>query len=135
MIIAVDFDGTIVEHRYPDIGRERPFAIDTLSRLQSQGHIIILWTIRRGEYLKAAVEFCESKGLRFNAVNRNYGISEDVCFTGKVCADIYIDDRNVGGLPDWGTIYEIIQTGETFESYYESHEYPKPRKPFWKLWQ
>lgn len=133
MIIAVDFDGTIVEHRYPEIGKERPFAIDTLRRLQSEGHILVLWTIRRGERLAAAVEFCEKRGLRFNAVNRNYGAPDDEPFCGKVYADIYVDDRNVGGLPDWGVIYTVIHDGETFESYYDTHDNPSPRKSFWKL--
>ncbi len=54
MIIAVDFDGTIVEHKYPKIGREKPFAIDTLRRLAGEGHKIILWTSREGELLEDA---------------------------------------------------------------------------------
>ena len=43
MTIAVDFDGTIVEHRYPEIGEERPFAIDTLKMLIKDRHKLILW--------------------------------------------------------------------------------------------
>ena len=46
MIIAVDFDGTIVEHKYPAIGRELPFAIETLRKLQSERHKLILWTVK-----------------------------------------------------------------------------------------
>ena len=42
MIIAIDFDGTIVEHKYPEIGREIPFAIETLKRLQADRHKLIL---------------------------------------------------------------------------------------------
>ena len=44
MIIAVDFDGTIVEHKYPEIGRELPFAIETLKKLQQERHRLILWS-------------------------------------------------------------------------------------------
>ena len=51
MVIAVDFDGTIVEHRYPAIGKELPFAIETLQKLASEGHRLILWTVREGKYL------------------------------------------------------------------------------------
>ena len=51
MIIAVDFDGTIVEHRYPAIGRELPFAIETLKKLAKEGHRLILWTVREGRLL------------------------------------------------------------------------------------
>ena len=46
MIIAVDFDGTIVEHKYPEIGRELPFAIETLKKLQQERHRLILWSVR-----------------------------------------------------------------------------------------
>lgn len=45
MIIAVDFDGTIVEHKYPEIGRELPFAIETLKKLQQERHRLILWSV------------------------------------------------------------------------------------------
>ena len=72
MIIAVDFDGTIVEHKYPHIGKEIPFAIATLKKLQTEHHILILWTVREGKFLKEAIEFCRKKGLEFYAVNRNY---------------------------------------------------------------
>ena len=67
MIIAVDFDGTIVEHKYPEIGKEIPFAITTLKRLQAQHHILILWTVREGKLLEDAVEYCRSRGLEFYA--------------------------------------------------------------------
>ena len=56
MKIAVDFDGTIVEHRYPQIGKEIPFAIDTLKMLQQEGHWLILWSVREGKLLEDAVE-------------------------------------------------------------------------------
>ena len=58
--IAVDFDGTIVEHKYPEIGKEVMFAIQTLKALQEQGHQLILWTYRSGKELDEAVEFAES---------------------------------------------------------------------------
>ena len=51
MTIAVDFDGTIVEHRYPEIGKEKPFAIDTLKKLIAQRHQLILWSVREGKLL------------------------------------------------------------------------------------
>lgn len=65
MVIAVDFDGTIVEHRYPRIGREIPFAITTLRRLQAEHHQLILWTVREGRLLDEAVAFCRERGLEF----------------------------------------------------------------------
>ena len=98
MTIAVDFDGTIVENKYPDIGKERDFAIQTLRTLQREGNRIILFTSREGEKLDAAVEFCHKRGLDFYAVNSNQ--PDDALFrhqTSKVIADLYIDDRNLGG--------------------------------------
>ncbi|MBR4524984.1 MAG: hypothetical protein IKP15_05505 [Bacteroidales bacterium] len=109
MIIAVDFDGTIVENKYPDVGKERPFAIQTLRTLQQEGNRLILFTSREGEELDAAVKYCHDRGLDFYAVNSNQ--PDDALFkhhTAKVIADLYIDDRNLGGIPDWPTIYEVI---------------------------
>ena len=118
MVIAVDFDGTIVEHRYPSIGKELPFAIETLRKLAEEGHRLILWTVREGQCLDEAVEFCRNRGLEFYAVNRDYPEEEkevNSSFTRKIKADLWIDDRNLGGLPDWGTIYEMIQNDLTYE--------------------
>ena len=112
MSIAVDFDGTIVQDKYPAIGRERPFAIDTLRTLASEGHRLILWTSREGKQLEEAVEFCRARGLEFYAVNSNYpagGLFSDAPGQPvKIKAHLYIDDRNLGGIPDWGTIYTMI---------------------------
>ena len=107
MIIAVDFDGTIVEHQYPAIGPEKPFAIETLKKLVEEQHRIILWTVREGKLLEDAVRFCRERGLEFYAVNRNYPEEKDYSER-KIRADLWIDDRNLGGLPDWGNIYRII---------------------------
>ena len=139
MIIAVDFDGTIVEHRYPSIGKELPFAIETLRKLAAEGHRLILWTVREGRYLDEAVEFCRSRGLEFYAINRDYPEEEqdrNNHFTRKLKADLWIDDRNLGGLPDWGTIYEMIRHRLTYEDLmhrYESNEtYSSPKKNFFQ---
>ena len=125
MVIAVDFDGTIVEHRYPLIGKELPFAIDTLRKLSQDGHKLILWTVREGQYLDDAVEFCKSRGLEFYAVNRDYpeeNLGNNNHYTRKLKADLWIDDRNLGGLPDWGTIYEMINNNLTYEDLINRYE-------------
>lgn len=109
MIIAVDFDGTIVEHRYPKIGKERLFAFETLRALQKQGHLLILWTFRAGKELDEAVEFCKKNGIDFFAVNKSYPEEEyDASLSRKINADLFIDDRNIGGFPGWGEIYQIL---------------------------
>ena len=113
MIIAVDFDGTIVEHEYPRIGKPIPFALDVLRKLQQeQNHKLILWTMREGPLLQEAIDYCEKNGVYFYAHNKNY--PEEELQEGdprKIGADIYIDDRNIGGLLDWGLIYNILKTG------------------------
>ena len=109
LIIAVDFDGTIVEHRYPSIGRIRPLAFETLSKLQTKGHRLILWSHRAGKRLDEAVEFCLSNGIEFYAVNKNFPEEVwDENDSRKILADIYIDDRNLGGIPSWEEILKMI---------------------------
>ena len=119
MTIAVDFDGTIVEHRYPKIGEERPFAIETLKMLQKERHQIILWTVREGILLNEAVEWCRERGLEFYAVNKDY--PEEICdanknsnYSSMLKADVFIDDRNIGGMLDWGQIYHMIMDHKDF---------------------
>ena len=118
MTIAVDFDGTIVTHEYPNIGKEIPFAVQTLKMLQADGHKIILWTVREGDLLRDAIQWCREKGLEFYAANKDYPEEEEQNnnhYSRKLKADIWIDDRNIGGLPDWGTIYQIIKNKKTYE--------------------
>ena len=117
MVIAVDFDGTLVTHEYPRIGKPIPFAIQTLIKLQQEDHHqIILWTVREGDLLQEALDYCKSKGLEFYAVNSNYPEEKpEERENRKVVADIYIDDRNLCGLPEWGVIYNMIHTGHPWE--------------------
>lgn len=139
MTIAVDFDGTIVRHRYPAIGAEVPFAVQTLKMLAQEGHQLILWSVREGDLLQEAVDWCRERGLEFYAVNRDFP-EEDVAknrnFSRKLKAELFIDDRNVGGLPDWGTIYHMIHEKKSMEQVIleqlgEARE--KPKKKHW--WQ
>ena len=111
MTIAVDFDGTIVEHKYPEIGEEKPFAVQTLRMLIAERHKLILWSVREGELLDEAVNWCRERGIEFYAINRDYPeetLSNNDHFSRKLKVDVFIDDRNLGGLPDWGTIYHMI---------------------------
>lgn len=119
MIIAVDFDGTIVEHEYPKIGRPIPFAIETLLQLQKEGHTLLMWSVRSGRLLQEAVDYCESKGLKFYAANKNHPEEDAVKASRKLDAELFIDDRNLGGLPDWGVIYHAIKAMEKGETSFE----------------
>ncbi len=116
MTIAVDFDGTIVTHEYPKIGKEIPFAIHALKKLQTEGHhILILWTVREGYLLDEAVEFCRERGLEFYAVNSEFPENDFEGSSRKLPVDLFIDDRNLGGLPDWGIIYQMIMSGNPWK--------------------
>ena len=107
--IAVDFDGTIVEHAYPAIGKEKLFAFRTLQELDKMGASLILWTFRTGKELQEAVEFCRKNGIEFYAVNKSYPEEIfDETVSRKIHADIFIDDRNIGGLPGWGEIWHML---------------------------
>ena len=141
MVIAVDFDGTIVEHRYPEIGREIPFAIDTLKMLIADRHKVILWTVREGKLLDEAVEWCRERGVEFYAVNKDYPEEKKEYnnhFSRKIKAEVWIDDRNLGGLPDWGEMYTMIKEHKSFEDMIaearktrlSDHSAPK-RKSWW----
>ena len=144
MLIAVDFDGTIVEHRYPEIGPERPYATQVLKMLIEERHQIVLWTMRDGKLLEDALKWCEERGVTFYAVNRDtserFGSDRNKDLSCKLNADIFIDDRNIGGLPSWTTIYQIIKTGKTYkqlimENVRSREEETKPPVPSWMFWK
>ena len=100
MTYAIDFDGTLADHDYPDIGREVPHAFEWLKRLQEAGVRLILWTMRSdtggdGETLTQAVEWCRERGVEFWGVNRN---PEQSSWTSspKAYAQRYVDDSAFG---------------------------------------
>ena len=113
-IIAVDFDGTIVENAYPKIGKPLLFAFEILKKLQQEGYTLILWTYRSGARLEEAVAFCKKNGIEFYAINKSY--PEEVyteSLSRKIQADIFIDDRNIGGMLGWGEIYQQLSSKKT----------------------
>lgn len=136
MIIAVDFDGTIVEHRYPEIGEELPFATYTLRKLIDDRHQLILWTVRRGKLLEEAVQWCKDHGIEFYAINKSFPEEEigEKGLYSKVNADLFIDDRNLGGLPNWPIMYKMINENKTWKDIYTlnvEEEEPKRKKKGW----
>ncbi len=138
MTIAVDFDGTIVEHAYPEIGREIPFATDTLRMLIEDRHQLILWSCREGDLLQDAIDWCHERGVDFYAVNRDFpeeDIERNEHFSRKLKVDLFIDDRNIGGLPDWGTIYRMISEHKTWRDIIRERRGTDPEPPKKKWWQ
>jgi hypothetical protein len=119
LTIAVDFDGTCVDHLYPDIGRSVPHAVDSLREIARRGHRIILWTMRSGDELDRARQWFEEWCIPLHGVNEN---ADQRTWTKspKVYAHHYIDDAAVGcplrenprhgGRPyvDWQRVMEIL---------------------------
>lgn len=135
LVIAVDFDGTIVEHKYPEIGEEMLFAFSTLKALEKQGHTLILWTYRTGKELDEAVEYCRKNGIEFYAVNKNFPEEkfDAATMSRKIIADVYIDDRNVGGFLGWSKIWEELGPGNTKLDQKYPHELQKEKSLMEKI--
>ena len=129
MTIAVDFDGTIVEHDYPKIGKPIPMALEVLRKLrEEERHKLILWTMREGSLLQEAVDYCEKNGVYFYACNKNYPEEDTQNGTPrKIAVDLFIDDRNIGGLLNWDVMYKIIKSGSnTVQDFYRIENSPRP---------
>lgn len=101
LVIAVDFDGTLCEYAFPEIGEQTEYQknlMDTLISMRNEGHKIILWT-NRGDnekypVLTQAVEWCKERGLEFDAVNSNLPDQKKLSgYSPKIMADYYIDDK------------------------------------------
>lgn len=95
MIIAVDFDGTCVDHRYPDVGADVPGAVESLREMVEAGASLILWTMRSGEPLQDAVRWFERHNIPLLGVNEN-PTQKAWTTSPKQYAHIYIDDAAFG---------------------------------------
>ena len=97
MIICVDFDGTLCEHKFPEIGKPYSLIINKLIERRKNGDKLILWTCRDGKVLHEAVEWCKERGLEFDAVNDDLQeIKDNFTYkSNKVYGDVYLDDRNI----------------------------------------
>ena len=111
MIIAIDFDGTIVADQYPEIGQLKPNAKEVISKLKQEGHYIIIWTCRTSHRMHQVHDFLLEQQIPFDRINKSnpdnvakYGLD-----TRKVYADVYIDDKSITELPEWDEIYILIQ--------------------------
>lgn len=130
MIIAVDFDGTIVEDAYPKIGEPVLFAVDTLLEMQRARHQLILWTTRTGKPLEEAVNWCKDQGIEFYAVNKSYPEEKmDATVSRKINCDIFISSKNVGEFMGWGEMWQEIQRLEGRGL----HEVEKPKSLIQRL--
>lgn len=95
IVVAVDFDGTIVTHEYPEIGKPLPYAIETLKKITEAGGKLILYTMRDGQTLKDAIKYCQDNGVTLWSANVNPD-QHTWSASRKVYANIYIDDAALG---------------------------------------
>jgi len=116
-IISCDFDGTLATKSYPECGELIEHAKEAVNALYDAGHYIIIWTCRMDESLDLCREFLAKHGIKHHIVNehhpemiRHYGNN-----TRKISADIYIDDKQVGGLPPWSEIMKILKEQHDIE--------------------
>ena len=95
MYIAIDFDGTCVDHRYPDVGEDAPLAVQTMKELVADGHLLILWTMRSGRFLGDANDWFKDRGIPLFGSQKNP--TQDRWTSSPKChADVYIDDAALG---------------------------------------
>ena len=110
MIIAIDFDGTLCNSQYPALGRPMPGATKVMQELKDAGHYLIIWTCRTGDHLRDAINWLLEHQIPFDRVNDHS--PENVAIYGeggqKIYADVYIDDKNLGGFPGWYMVRNIL---------------------------
>ncbi len=111
MVIAIDFDGTIARTKYPTILGEVPGAKEAMEQLHNAGHYLILWTCRKGEHLNDAINWMLDRGIPFDRVNASSPV--DIERWGddgrKIGADVYIDDKNIGGFIGWSKALLLLR--------------------------
>jgi hypothetical protein len=109
MILAIDFDVTIVDHEYPLIGKLKPNAKEIINKLYNDGYKIIIWTCRYVDKdILLVKEFLSDNKIQYHKINENIECNGFNPYP-KVYADLYIDDKNLCGIPNWIDIYNIIK--------------------------
>lgn len=111
MIIAIDFDGTIVDDEYPAIGTMKQGAKEAINQFYDDGCTIIIWTCRTGKALQAAKDWLAKEGIKYNQINKSCPLNIAKfggVDTRKIYADLYIDDKMMFKLPSWDEIYWIV---------------------------
>ena len=111
LVIAIDFDGTIVTNKYPNIGYLKRNAKEVINKLYDEGHDIIINSCRQGREEREMVEFLIDNEIKFDEVNENlcYRIEEYENDCRKIGADVYIDDKAYPcNILNWNEIYNFV---------------------------
>lgn len=113
MIVAIDFDGTIVHNKFPKIGEPIEGAIDGIRALKKQGCYLIIWTCRCGDDLINAINWLVENNVPFDRINSNHpaNVNKYNSDSRKINADVYVDDHNIGGFIGWKKVVDIISMG------------------------
>lgn len=109
-IVAVDFDGTICEASYPEVGKERHKAKKYINKLYNEGYGIVINTCRTNESACAAIKFLKNRDIKYHYFNTNFPhlIEQYGTDCRKISADVYIDDKCLFDIPTWKNKYRII---------------------------
>lgn len=112
IILAIDFDGTIVEAAFPGIGKLKPGAAKYINQLYNEGYKILIHTCRSGIFEGNVETFLQKCHIKYHYINSN--LPSQIEYFGQDCrklsADMYIDDKCLMGLPEtWEEIYKIIK--------------------------
>lgn len=124
-IISIDYDSTLFEGSFPELGEPIKEVIDKVKEFQATGLVeVALWTCREGKSLEEAIQRCKEQGLEFDAVNENtpfeLGYMErqkakgNMFATRKIYADIYVDDKSPGSI-DFFLKIDVQKTCDSFK--------------------
>jgi len=115
MILAIDFDGTIVHNKFPAIGELLPNSKEVINQLYDNGHYIIIWTSRDGAELLKAINFLIHTGIKFHRINDNNPVNTEKYGSNsrKVYAHMYIDDHNMEGFSGWERVLSAVEQSES----------------------
>lgn len=118
MYIAVDFDGTVVSHMYPEMGDDNPLAEEILKQIVDNGHELILYTMRSEQQLDDAIKWFQDRNIPLWDINNNK-TQKFWTKSPKIYANLYIDDAALG-IPliydekssrdkvDWSKVKELL---------------------------
>lgn len=125
MIIAIDFDDTVAVSQYPTIVAMMPGAKKYINKLYDDGHYVIIWTCRMGGPLDMAIKWLNDNGIKYHKVNEHHPelVERYQNDTRKIAADIYVDDKNILGLPKWPIVYKIITTKQALVNSTKTHQF------------
>ena len=112
-VIAIDFDGTIVENTYPTIGNIKQDVVEVIKTLIFKDNCeIIIWTCREGKYLQDAIKFLNKNFIPYHYINDNCNWAKETFSYNancrKIFADLYIDDKAIFAKIKWKQMYDEI---------------------------